>query len=452
MQSDTSGTRGAPPHGKWYGGIPKRAGKRGLVVSDTSPVLMREAPVVAPDVDLRAIFDASPSPCLVLSPDLIIVEVNEAYLHATMTVRKEILGRSLFEVFPDNPDDPNADGVAHARVSLAKVSREHGTDVMPTQRYDVRDPDGVFVERYWSPRNTAVCRRNGQLAYIIHNIEDVTEYVQATNSGKEQAQTSRELQDRYDQAKLQSQARERQLLAHIAEDRARLSDEVALKDAFLGVLSHELKTPITTIIGNAEILRRHGAKLSDDARDAALDDIVVEGNRFTRILDNLLLLARTETGANVEREPCEIVRVAERVVADRRRHGGRAITIEAADDTPLVADCAESYLEQVLVNLLSNATKYSPPEGVIVVRVDAVVGHVRVRVLDSGPGFTPEQAEHVFDSFYRIRDQRSVRAGLGIGLAVCKRLITVMGGTIWALSRPEGGAEVGFSLPQSSAD
>lgn len=134
------------------------------------------------ECDFRSIFDATPSPYLVLSSDLRIVAVNQAYLQATSTVREQILGRGIFDVFPDNPEDPAADGVEKLRASLLRVLHERRVDTMAIQKYDIRveGPDGVrFEERHWSPVNTPVFGRDGQVSHIVHRVEDVTEFVRA---------------------------------------------------------------------------------------------------------------------------------------------------------------------------------------------------------------------------------------------------------------------------------
>ena len=113
--------------------------------------------------DYQAIFDASPGNYLLLSPDLTIVGVNQCYLTATMTRREEIVGRGLFEIFPDNPEDPNADGVRKLRASLQRVMAGKRPDRMPVQKYDIRRPEsegGGFEERYWSP-STRRCWMTG---------------------------------------------------------------------------------------------------------------------------------------------------------------------------------------------------------------------------------------------------------------------------------------------------
>src|SRR6185503_9826413 len=108
---------------------------------------------------------------LVLTPDLRIVAVSDAYLRATMTAREKILGRHLFEVFPDNQDDPAATGVSNLRASLERVLETKAADAMAVQKYDIRRPEsegGGFEERLWSPMNSPVLQADGTLAYIIH--------------------------------------------------------------------------------------------------------------------------------------------------------------------------------------------------------------------------------------------------------------------------------------------
>ena len=130
--------------------------------------------------DFRLLFESAPGLYLVLTPDQRIVAVSDAYLDATMTAREAILGRGLFDVFPDNPDDPEAAGARNLAASLQRVRQEGVADAMPMQKYDIRVPDeqgGGFEERFWSPLNAPVFGPDGELAYIIHRVEDVTEFV-----------------------------------------------------------------------------------------------------------------------------------------------------------------------------------------------------------------------------------------------------------------------------------
>ncbi len=156
---------------------------------------MPNTKTIASAPDFRALFEAAPGLYLVLTPELVIVAVSDAYASATMTNRVDILGRGLFDVFPDNPDDPATEGVRNLRASLGRVIANKVTDSMPVQKYDIRKPEaegGGFEERYWSPVNTPVTDANGDLAYIIHCVVDITEFVKIKKARAEQKQLTRE--------------------------------------------------------------------------------------------------------------------------------------------------------------------------------------------------------------------------------------------------------------------
>lgn len=107
-------------------------------------------------------------------PGLRILAASEAYAAGTMTDRKDLRGRRLFEVFPDNPGDPSADGVANLHASLRTAAQTLTPHEMPIQRYDVRGPDGAFVERYWRPVNSPILDDDGNVVALLHHVEDVT--------------------------------------------------------------------------------------------------------------------------------------------------------------------------------------------------------------------------------------------------------------------------------------
>jgi PAS domain-containing protein len=121
-------------------------------------------------------FDASPHPYMLLdpAPGLHIVDINDAYAQATFTRRNDVVGRSLFEIFPDNPDHELADGVSNLYASLRMVVKTGQPHVMAIQRYDIRDPQGQFIERHWQPINSPIHDQSGILIFILHHVEDVT--------------------------------------------------------------------------------------------------------------------------------------------------------------------------------------------------------------------------------------------------------------------------------------
>ena len=128
-------------------------------------------------IDFQQLFNSVPDQYLVLSPSLDIMAASHAYLQATLVQRDKVIGRPLFEIFPDNPDDPAADGVRNLRLSLAQVLRDGIANTMAVQKYDVRNAEGVFEERFWSCVNTPILDSNGAVYLIIHRAEDVSDYV-----------------------------------------------------------------------------------------------------------------------------------------------------------------------------------------------------------------------------------------------------------------------------------
>ncbi|GAA3030789.1 PP2C family protein-serine/threonine phosphatase [Streptomyces glomeratus] len=164
-------------------------------------------------MDYAALFAATPSPYLVLAPDLVIAEVNQAYLDATRRTRDDLIGQHIFEAFPDNPADPEADGVRNLNASLHRVLVSREPDTMALQKYDIPivGRPGAFEERWWSPVNTPIQGPDGSVAWIIHRVEDVTAYVHAhAHSAR---RTSRQLTEREAlEAELYARARELQVL------------------------------------------------------------------------------------------------------------------------------------------------------------------------------------------------------------------------------------------------
>jgi PAS domain S-box-containing protein len=170
-----------------------------------------------PEPDFRALVQSAPGLFLVLIPDLTIVAVSDAYARATMTRREDIVGRGLFEVFPDNPDDPGATGTVNMRASIERVLRNRVPDTMAVQKYDIRRPEsegGGFEERYWSPLNSPVLSDGGEVTYIIHQVEDVTEFVRLKQEGAAERKLTEELRTNAArmEATLQATARYRALM------------------------------------------------------------------------------------------------------------------------------------------------------------------------------------------------------------------------------------------------
>jgi PAS domain S-box-containing protein len=248
--------------------------------------------------------------------------------------------------------------------------------------------------------------------------------------------TTRDITDR----KLAEAERDRVLQAE--------RDAARLRDAFIGVVSHELRTPITTIFGGTRVLARRWREMEPVARDDILRDIVEESDRLYRLVEDLLVLTRVERGTlDTGDEPIHLGRLLERVVASERpRWPEIRFETVVAPGLPSAAG-EDTYVEQVLRNLLGNAAKYGGAESTITVIADEHDGWVRLRVEDEGPGIDEEELDELFELFYRSPRTARTASGAGIGLFVCRQLVAAMGGAITAERRPNGGAAFVVTLP-----
>jgi signal transduction histidine kinase len=228
---------------------------------------------------------------------------------------------------------------------------------------------------------------------------------------------------------------------------AELRQAARAKDDFLGIVSHELRTPITTIYGGARLLGARRDQLSSENANELISDIEQESERLYRLVQNLLVLARTETRAEVEKEPVSLPQLIQKLMATfARRRPNRNVEVHMKPGAE-IAWAEDSYLDQILLNLVTNADKYSPPDQTIEIEV-CVEGDQHIfRVLDRGPGVSEKEIGRIFESFFRSSTTAASARGTGVGLAVCRRLVEAQGGRIWANLRPGGGLEVGFALP-----
>ena len=150
----------------------------------------------SPATDFKFLFESLPAPYLILWPNLHIAGVSDAYLKATMTTREGITGRHVFDVFPDNPDDPATEGTRMLKASFDRVFKTREPDLMAIQKYDIRKPapaseGGRFEERYWKPINSPVLDANGDIAYIVHHVEDISERREAEKSQEQLRQAQK---------------------------------------------------------------------------------------------------------------------------------------------------------------------------------------------------------------------------------------------------------------------
>jgi PAS domain S-box-containing protein len=231
-----------------------------------------------------------------------------------------------------------------------------------------------------------------------------------------------------------------------------LAQSSSVKDEFVGLISHELRTPVTTIYGNAQLLRDRLDRLPQETRDAMVADIADDSERLLEIIENLLLLSRMQAGTSSELEPQVLTHVIRHEIGVfSRRHPERDIRFVEIPGHHVVVEADRTHLVLLLQNLLTNAHKYGGADGAIEVSLETVDDEARVRVLDRGLGLEDADPARLFSAFYRSSEAQRTAGGLGLGLPVCDRIVTALGGRMWAKAREGGGAEFGFALPLASA-
>ena len=231
---------------------------------------------------------------------------------------------------------------------------------------------------------------------------------------------------------------------------SRRESEEARK-AFIGVLSHELRTPVTSIYAGAKILLRQHDRLDPQTRSELLADVGSEAERLQRMIEDLLVLSRVERGVELAATEPVLVQHAITDLVRRRAGGWPGLQVEVRIEGDLPAVRGEPvYVEQVLRNLLGNAAKYAG--GVVEVVARDTPEGVEVSVLDRGPGFTAEDQASLFELFFRSKGATRKAPGAGIGLFVVRQLVQAMGGRVWAENRPDGGAAFRFVLPRFEVD
>jgi signal transduction histidine kinase len=227
----------------------------------------------------------------------------------------------------------------------------------------------------------------------------------------------------------------------------------AAKSDFIATVSHELRTPMTAVLGAAKTLLRDDIQLSPERRQQLLEMIGAQGTRLTQITEEVLLANRLDRGdLRIDSERVDLAELVRHAVDAMREQLPESVSLSADlaanGDAAAVGD--RDRIEQVLVNLIDNAIKYSPDGGEVTVTTSPSASSVRVEVADHGMGIPAGEQESVFEKFYRADPQhRSMPGGTGLGLYICRELVQRMGGTIGVHSTPGEGSTFYFELPKA---
>jgi signal transduction histidine kinase len=259
-----------------------------------------------------------------------------------------------------------------------------------------------------------------------------------------------------ERARLKTLAAEQELQAYaleLEEINQKLGDANQTKDRFMSIASHELKTPITTIRGQAQLALRRLDKQQEHSSDlesvhTSLERINDQTGRLTSLIDELMDVSSIRAGkVQLHKRKQDLNIVSREVAEDQRMLTGRSIVLDTPS-TPVKAQVDGDRISQVLVNLISNAVKYSPERSPVEITVNQGDSHATIIVRDYGKGIPKEQQERIFETFYRTPDaQSSSKQGLGLGLAISKEIVERHNGRIWMESAPDHGSTFFVELP-----
>jgi signal transduction histidine kinase len=394
--------------------------------------------------DFRVLFEGAPGLYLVLTPDLKIVAVSDSYLRATMTQRVEILGRHLFDVFPDNPDDPAATGVANLRASLDRVREQRVADTMAVQKYDIRRPEsegGGFEERFWSPTNSPVLDEQGEVVYIIHRVEDVTEFVRLKAMGSE-------VRTRVEQMEAEVYLRAQEVAAanrHLARLAAQLENANQELEGFSYSVSHDLRAPLRVIDGfSLALLEDYGPSLPPEGKDL-LARVRQQAQHMAQLIDDLLQFSRLGR-KSLDVTSVDLAALAQAVVQELQQANADRKVEATVGPLPLAMG-DRALLRQVLTNLIGNAFKFTRqrPDARVEIGAREDGGERVYYVKDNGAGFDMRYASKLFGVFQRLHPAADFE-GTGVGLALVQRIVRRHGGRVWGEGRENEGATFSFTL------
>lgn len=430
--------------------------------------------------DFRAIFEGVPGLYLILDPAFRIVAVSDSYLNATLTQRGEILGREIFEVFPDNPEDSAATGVKNLRASLERALGGV-PDAMAVQKYDIRRPDGVFEERFWSPMNSPITQ-SGTVTYLVHRVEDVTEFVRL----KKLESRAAEFESRVTQMESEIFARAQQLqranqdLRHANEERRRAEEETWRLNLELekrvearttelmkveeqlrksqkmeavgrlaGGIAHDFNNLLAVILCYSDLL------LGELPDREELEEIRQAGQRAAELTRQLLAYSRQQILQprllDLNSAVSEVERMLRRLLdADVR------LTCRLSPEKVLIrADPGQ--IHQVILNLAINARDALTQGGLLSLETSSVRLEEGSRdlqpglysvltVTDDGVGMDQDTLSKIFEPFFTTKP---TGVGTGLGLATVYGIVQQSGGSIQVTSEVGVGTTFTILFPRA---
>ncbi|KYG65542.1 hypothetical protein AZI86_00230 [Bdellovibrio bacteriovorus] len=345
-------------------------------------------------LDYRSIFESAPDLYVILLPDcprFTILAATEEFARQTHTVKKDLIDRSLFEVFPDNEE---------ARLFLTRVVEQK-----QTQKMLIASPS----EKYWSAVSIPIFEGK-ELKYILHRVTDVTEY-QKTNE--------------------------------------QLKAAIGIREDILAIVSHDLKNPLGSIEMSLDILKE-SLRGEETLERVKMFKIIERSVRhMKRLIGDLLSFAKIQSGNfTIEMQRFSLRKLlldAQHAVLHSAIKKRIHIRVDIKTQSDVIL-CDHDRLLEVLSNILGNAIKFSRPGGFVRLKVCDQKDCYHFSVHDEGPGIAPENMPHLFDRYWQAKE--TAHQGVGLGLAIAKGIVIGHHGEIWAESVPGSGTTMHFTIPR----
>ena len=359
---------------------------------------------------LQQLIDSSIEYIFVLDSDLNIITVNRRFEDRINMGRKDVQGKHIFEIHPRAEGSDFHDGLLRAL---------NGELVYLDKRQSIKTPN-IYVDTYIIP-----FIQHNKVEGVIVMSRDVSDIVKSENL-------------------LEQKNRELESTILMIRDQE-LKDQ--LKDKFIQIASHELKTPLTSIKAYAQLLARSYSSSKDDFLKNGLTKVDNQVNKMTKLVNDLLNLTKIESGKwTIEKERIDITELVEEVAGDLQIvTETHRIIFEKPTAQFVMAD--KEQIAQVLINLMNNAVKYSPSDEKIEVTIQPNGSWVTVSVTDHGIGIPLEEHDKIFQRFYRAEQKKNNFSGFGIGLFISSEIVNRHDGQIGVISEPGKGAQFYFRLP-----
>jgi signal transduction histidine kinase/ActR/RegA family two-component response regulator len=457
-----------------------------------------------PAPEFRELFESMPGLYLVLKPPrFTVAAVTDAYLRAAMTRRDRILGRTIFDIFPRDPGDD----LANLRSSLERVMSMRRADAMPMQRRTLRRPDsdgGGLDERYWSSFNAPVLGHDNNVKFVIHRIEDVTEFVQLTQRGSEQARLNEDLRTHAGEMEAEILRGATELQATIAqlrrlreeletsvdertselqrtndrlgreiaehhrtiqalrssEEQLRQSHKLEAVGRLAGGIAHDFNNLLSVVLSYSSLLLNELPPDSPFLSD--IEEIRGAGNRAADLTQQLLAFSRQQV---LEPRVLNLNDIVAGVDKMLRRVLGEDVDLRTVVDPELgLVKADPGQIEQVIFNLALNARDAMPTGGKLTIetgnyeldelyaREHAEIApgpHVMLAVSDTGQGMDKGTQARIFEPFFTTKEQGK---GTGLGLSTVFGIVKQSGGSIWLYSEPGAGSTFKIYLPRCQGD